>query len=126
MIDRLPGPLVPIGRLFPPCYGCWLFFFFLSCSSSRSVLPRGPYGGVQWSFSLTNYMMIFDPLYLRIYGRSLLLAAATTAVCLLIGYPLAYFIARAPLRRQGVWLLLVIIPFWTNFLVRTYAWMFIL
>ncbi len=91
-----------------------------------SFASRGPYGGVQWSFNLTNYMMILDPLYLRIYGRSLLLAAATTAICLLIGYPLAYFIARAPMRWQGVWLLLVIIPFWTNFLVRTYAWMFIL
>jgi spermidine/putrescine transport system permease protein len=91
-----------------------------------SFASRGPYGGVQWSFSLTNYMMLFDPLYLRIYGRSLLLAAATTAMCLVVGYPLAYFIARAPMRWQGVWLLLVIIPFWTNFLVRTYAWMFIL
>ncbi|WP_447984165.1 ABC transporter permease [Nitrospira sp. Nam74] len=91
-----------------------------------SFASRGPYGGVQWSFSLTNYTMIVDPLYLQIYGRSLLLAAATTAMCLLVGYPLAYFIARAPMRWQGVWLLLVIIPFWTNFLVRTYSWMFIL
>lgn len=91
-----------------------------------SFASRGPYGGVQWALSLTNYTMMFDPLYLRIYGRSLLLAAATTAICLLIGYPLAYFVARVPVRWQGVWLLLVIIPFWTNFLVRTYAWIFIL
>jgi spermidine/putrescine transport system permease protein len=107
----------------------WMLAFFLLpllLVLAISFASRGPYGGVQWSFSLTNYTMIFDPLYLRIYGRSLLLAAATTAICLLIGYPLAYFIARAPMRWQGVWLLLVIIPFWTNFLVRTYAWMFIL
>jgi spermidine/putrescine transport system permease protein len=91
-----------------------------------SFASRGPYGGVQWAFSLANYAMMFDPLYARIYGRSLLLAVATTVICLLIGYPLAYFIARARLRWQSVWLLLVIIPFWTNFLVRTYAWMFIL
>jgi spermidine/putrescine transport system permease protein len=70
--------------------------------------------------------MLFDSLYVWIYGRSVLLAAATTAICLLIGYPLAYFIARVPTRWQGVWLLLVVIPFWTNFLVRTYAWMFLL
>ncbi|MEP6888612.1 MAG: ABC transporter permease [Nitrospirales bacterium] len=107
----------------------WMLAFFLLpllLVLAISFASRGPYGGVQWSFNLTNYMMILDPLYLRIYGRSLLLAAATTAICLLIGYPLAYFIARAPMRWQGVWLLLVIIPFWTNFLVRTYAWMFIL
>lgn len=115
------GPLVPAVL--------WLLAFFflpLLLVLAISFASRGPYGGVQWSFSLTNYMMILDPLYLQIYGRSLLLAAATTVMCLLIGYPLAYFIARAPTRRQGVWLLLVIIPFWTNFLVRTYAWMFIL
>lgn len=107
----------------------WMLVFFilpLLLILAISFASRGPYGGVQWSFSLTNYMMMSDPLYLRIYGRSLLLAVATTAICLLIGYPLAYFIARAPLRWQGIWLLLVIIPFWTNFLVRTYAWMFIL
>ena len=115
------GPLVPAVL--------WLLAFFflpLLLVLAISFASRGPYGGVQWSFSVTNYMMILDPLYLQIYGRSLLLAAATTVMCLLIGYPLAYFIARAPTRRQGVWLLLVIIPFWTNFLVRTYAWMFIL
>jgi spermidine/putrescine transport system permease protein len=93
---------------------------------AMSFASRGLYGGVQWAFSLTNYTMLFDSLYLRIYGRSVLLAAATTAICLLIGYPLAYFIARGPTRWQGAWLLLVIIPFWTNFLVRTYAWMFLL
>jgi spermidine/putrescine transport system permease protein len=97
-----------------------LFVFAMSFAS------RGLYGGVQWAFSPTNYTMLFDSLYVWIYGRSVLLAAATTAICLLIGYPLAYFIARVPTRWQGVWLLLVVIPFWTNFLVRTYAWMFLL
>ncbi len=107
----------------------WMLAFFflpLLLVFAISFASRGPYGGVQWAFSLTNYAMIVDPLYLRIYGRSLLLAAATTGICLLIGYPLAYFIARVPARWQGIWLLLVIIPFWTNFLVRTYAWMFLL
>ena len=54
------------------------------------------------------------------------MAAETTLLCLIMGFPLAYYIARAAPRRQGIWLLLVMIPFWTNFLVRTYAWMFIL
>ncbi|HKN85219.1 MAG TPA: ABC transporter permease [Nitrospiraceae bacterium] len=107
----------------------WMLAFFLLpllLVFAISFASRGLYGGVRWAFSLTNYAMLIDPLYLGIYGRSLLLASAATFICLLIGYPLAYFIARAPARWQGVWLLLVIIPFWTNFLVRTYAWMFIL
>jgi spermidine/putrescine transport system permease protein len=107
----------------------WMLVFMLLpllLVFAMSFASRGLYGGVQWAFSLTNYTMLFDSLYLWIYGRSVLLAAATTIICLLIGYPLAYFIARAPTRWQGVWLLLVVIPFWTNFLVRTYAWMFLL
>jgi len=107
----------------------WMLAFFLLpllLVFAISFASRGLYGGVRWVFSPSNYTMILDPLYLWIYGRSILLAFATTGICLVIGYPLAYFIARAPARWQGVWLLLVIIPFWTNFLVRTYAWMFIL
>ena len=84
------------------------------------------YGGIQWSGTLANYISIADPLYLRIFWRSLWMAVLTTVVCLVLGFPLAYLIARAPHRWQGVLLLLVVIPFWTNFLVRTYAWMFIL
>ncbi len=91
-----------------------------------SFAGRGTYGGIVWSFSLTNYLDLLHPLYARILGQSILLAAGTTLLCLIMGFPLAYYIARAAPRRQGIWLLLVMIPFWTNFLVRTYAWMFIL
>lgn len=91
-----------------------------------SFASRGTYGGIEWALTFTNYTSIADPLYLRIFWRSLWLAVATTAICLAMGFPLAYVIARAPRRWQGVLLFLVIIPFWTNFLVRTYAWMFIL
>ena len=88
-----------------------------------SVASRGTYGGVEWTFTLANYRDLVDPLYLYIYARSFVLALATTGLCLGLGFPLAYYIARAPARRQGIWLILVLIPFWTNFLVRTYAWM---
>ncbi|TAL09320.1 MAG: ABC transporter permease [Nitrospirae bacterium] len=91
-----------------------------------SFASRGTYGGVEWALTFANYTSIADPLYLRIFWRSLWLAVATTAICLVMGFPLAYVIARAPKRWQGLLLFLVIIPFWTNFLVRTYAWMFIL
>jgi spermidine/putrescine transport system permease protein len=104
-----------------------IFFFIpLLIVLVVSFASRGTDGGVEWTFSLTNYAHLADPLYFRIYGRSIALALATTALCLLLGFPLAYFIARAPIRWQRIWLLLVMIPFWTNFLVRTYAWMFIL
>jgi spermidine/putrescine transport system permease protein len=114
-------PLIPAGA--------WLAAFFfvpLLLILAVSFASRGLYGGVEWTFTGENYAMILDPLYLWIYVRSFLLAAATTVVCLILGFPLAYYMARAAPRWQGVWLLLIIIPFWTNFLVRTYAWMFIL
>ncbi|MET0516694.1 MAG: ABC transporter permease [Nitrospiraceae bacterium] len=91
-----------------------------------SFATRGTYGGIIWDFTLANYLDLIHPLYGRILGQSLLFATMTTMLCLLVGFPFAYYIARAPRRQQSVWLMLVLIPFWTNFLVRTYAWMLIL
>lgn len=91
-----------------------------------SFATRGTYGGVVWEFSLDNYRDLLHPLYGRIFGQSLLMAGMTTGLCLALGFPLAYYIARLPPRRQALWLVLIMIPFWTNFLVRTYAWIFIL
>jgi len=87
-----------------------------------SFASRRTYGGVEWTFTLANYRDLADPLYLWIYVRSCALALAATALCLGLGFPLAYLIARAPGRRQILWLTLVLVPFWTNCLVRTYAW----
>lgn len=91
-----------------------------------SFASRGLYGGIEWTFTFENYQRLADPLYWTIYGRSLFLAGATTVVCLAVGFPLAYVMARSSARMQTVLLVLVMIPFWTNFLVRTYAWMFLL
>jgi len=91
-----------------------------------SFATRGTYGGIIWHFTLSNYIDLIHPLYGRILGQSLFFATMTTILCLLIGFPFAYYIARAPRRQQSVWLMLVLVPFWTNFLVRTYAWMLIL
>jgi len=90
-----------------------------------SLLTRGVYGGLGLPWTLENYRRVFDPLYLEIGLRSFWMAAATTAICLLLGFPLALFISRAG-RRKNLYLQLVILPFWTSFLVRLYAWMFLL
>ena len=90
-----------------------------------SVLTRGAYGGVERPFTFENYARLFDPLYGIILLRSLWIAAVSTALCLVLGFPLALFIARSG-KRKNLWLLLVILPFWTSFLIRTYAWMFLL
>ena len=67
-----------------------------------------------------------DSLYLTSYGRSLGIALASTAILLLVGFPIAYGMARAPRRWQGVLFMLIVLPFWTSFLIRVYAWMTIL
>ena len=98
---------------------------------------RGTYGGLkpiedlgQYILSgqfLANYRQTFDPLYMQIYWRSLWMAVVTTVLCLLISYPVAYYIAVvAAARHKNLLLALVVIPFWTSFLVRTYAWMLLL
>jgi spermidine/putrescine transport system permease protein len=80
-----------------------------------------------WEFNLENYARVFDPLYLTILWRSVAFAMGNTLICLLMSYPFAYFISRIERPRvRNVLLLLVMVPFWTNFLVRTYAWRVIL
>ncbi|RMF36602.1 MAG: ABC transporter permease [Chloroflexi bacterium] len=107
----------------------WLIVFFLVpllLVFAMSFGQRGTYGGVRWHLNLENYVRLFDPLYLRIFWRTFRIALTTTLLCLLIGYPLAYFIATRPVRWRSGLVLLLMIPFWTNFLVRTYAWLVIL
>lgn len=88
---------------------------------------RSAYGLVLHDWNLLNYLRALDPLYLRVLARSLWLALLTTALCLLIGYPMAYWLGlAAPRRWRSALLVLVILPFWTSFLVRMYAWVFLL
>jgi putrescine transport system permease protein len=80
-------------------------------------------GVVQLTLKFGNYLFITeDPLYFQTYLASLKYAAATTLICLFIGYPFAYFMARAKPSHQAVLLMLVMLPFWTSFLLRVYAW----
>lgn len=91
-----------------------------------SFLERGTYGGVNWTFTFSSYQRLTRGVYWGILGRSCWLALLTTVICLLVGYPMAFFIATRLQPWRRILLLLVIIPFWTNFLVRTYAWMVLL
>ncbi len=92
---------------------------------SYSFMPRNPYGGVDWGFTLANYQNFFQELYLGILLRTTIDALACTVICLLLGFPVAWVISQA-----GAWkntlLFLVILPFWTSFLVRTFALIFLL
>ena len=91
-----------------------------------SFCERDEIGRVVYRFTLENYRRVFEPVYLHIFWRSIVYAALTTAICVVVGYPVAYFIARAREAWRHKLLLLVMIPFWTSFLIRTYAWITIL
>jgi spermidine/putrescine transport system permease protein len=91
-----------------------------------SFAHRGTLGGVVLGFTLENYAGGFDPVYLRIVLRSIAYAALTTVLCLLAGYPVAFVIGRADPRWRNALLMAVMVPFWTSFLIRTYAWVTIL
>jgi spermidine/putrescine transport system permease protein len=90
-----------------------------------SFLTRGDYGGVDQPWTPESYLRLVDPLYLAILWRSVWIASVATFFCAILGFPLALFIARAG-RWKNLYLQLVLLPFWTSFLVRTYAWLFIL
>ena len=91
-----------------------------------SFARRGTLGGVVLGFTLESYQSVVDPVYLQIVTRSIAYAGLTTAICLAAGYPVAYLIGRAELRWRNLLLMAVMVPFWTSFLIRTYAWVTIL
>jgi len=92
-----------------------------------SLWQRSTYGGLEREWTLLNYLRAVEPLYLWILVRSIALAVATTLLCLLAGWPVAWWLGVVvPRRWKNALLVLVILPFWTSFLVRMYAWIFIL
>lgn len=125
----LAGPallVIVVFMLLP--MGIALFYSFLTPS---------PYGGVQTPYSAASYVrfvydrdlddaLVFDTTYLQIFLRSLVQAVLATAFCVLIGLPMAWYMATRPPRTRQVLALLVTIPFWTNLLIRTYCWVLLL
>jgi len=91
-----------------------------------AFVTRGVYGGIVWTFSLESLERVFDEVYIAIFLTSARIALAAAVVSLLIGYPAAYAISRLPARWQLPVLFLVILPFWSNYLIRTYAWIVLL
>lgn len=91
-----------------------------------AFLESGRFGGLRWDVGLDDFQRALDPLYVNVLLTSLLIAGVTTLLALFVGYPAAWAIARLPRRWRLVVLLLVVLPFWTNFLVRTYAWIVLL
>lgn len=117
---RSRGPLLVLPATF------WLLLFFtlpLVIVLLISLVERGRAGGVRTPlvWTLQYYGRLFDPLYLGIFWSSVKIALLVTGICVLIGYPMAVYISNASESRRNSLLLLVMVPFWTNFLVRTYA-----
>ncbi len=136
-LPRLPGRFAVIGIPY-----LWLFLFFLApfalvlkISLSQAAVAIPPYEPLlqyveqtlNVAINFGNYIFLSqDPLYYSAYLGSIRIALISTLICLVLGYPMAYAIARAPRERQLVFLLLVMMPTWTAILIRVYAWMGIL
>ena len=143
MLQRLRENKSAQGTLLALPTTLWLFVLLiipLILTLIVSFGKRDPDGRVIYTFTLDNYVRLFgyttdcpegqtscfDPIYVNILGRSLSLAFNTTAIVILLAYPLAYFIARAEPKKRNIYLFMVLIPLWTNFVIRVYAWMMLL
>ncbi len=133
---RLPHPDIAIPALWLVLFFLLPFIIVLNIGLAEPALAQPPYtvlwewaedGVLQIRLNLQNFMLVWaDDLYLAAFLNSLWVAFVCTLLCLLIGYPMAYAIATAPERRRVVLLMLIILPFWTSFLIRVYAWIGIL
>ena len=120
------GPRYP-GWLALPGAAWYVVFFLcpLGIMVVFSFAKLSGYTGFAYAFDVSNYRSLWDPLYGDVFLRTLGLAGFGTGATLLIGFPLAYYVARYA-RHRNLVLLLVIVPFWTSFLIRTYSWLIIL
>ncbi|MFJ2031343.1 ABC transporter permease [Streptosporangium sp. NPDC087985] len=122
--SRVLGRLVFLGPGLT--YLIVLLLIPLALVLSYAFFRRGRFGGVVYELTGENLTRLFDPLYLDVVLGSLKLATAATVIALLVGYPTAYLIARLPGKWKTVALVAIVLPFWTNFLIRIYAWIVLL
>lgn len=102
----------------------WLIFFVLVPNLlvlGTSFLTRDTSNLIDFTFSLDSYKRLFDPLYAQVMWNSLYMSGLATIICLLIGYPFAFIIAKLPSKYRPILLFMVILPFWTNSLIRIYG-----
>jgi spermidine/putrescine transport system permease protein len=107
----------------------WLVaFMVLPCVLTLiyAFFERGMFGGIEFNFTLDNFKRVADPLYAKILLNSARIALTATFFAIVIAYPAAYAIARAPQRWQPILLFFAVLPFWSNYLIRTYAWIVLL
>jgi spermidine/putrescine transport system permease protein len=87
---------------------------------------RGVYGGIEYTFTLENFALVFDPLYAGILLNSARIAGTVALIAVVVGYAAAFAIASQPRHRQPILLFFAVLPFWSNYLIRTYAWIVLL
>ena len=115
------------GLLYSSSMAIWFTLFFLApivIIFIYSFLTKGLYGGVEWNFTLNAYVSLTNQSFLTVTARTLVISVIATIITILIALPCGYFMARS--KYQNLLLLLIIVPFWTNFLIRVFAWMNIL
>jgi len=121
-------PRLRTWLLIGPGLGWLAIFLVVPCALvfANAFFERGVYGGIVYDFTLGNFTRAAEPLYLSIFLDSARIALTATVIALLLGYPAAYAIAKAPPGRQTALLVVVMLPFWSNYLIRTYAWIVLL
>lgn len=128
-MDRSNSAFSMKAELLSGPYMAWLTFFLIGpliFILAISFQQKGIWGGVEFIWSMDNYRRVFDPLYLKVFTASIYLAGMTALSCLVIGYPMAWFISRQGPSLRKIFLILVMLPFMSNFVVRAYAVKFLM
>ncbi len=116
---RIQEALVSLPSFF------WLALFFILPTLfvfAVALRPSNPYGGLAPGWTLANIRSLADPGYLAVAWRTVWISLLSTVICLVLAVPIAYYLARVASRWKNLFLMLIIVPFWTNFLIRVFAW----